>query len=363
MKKVIFGITSLTMGGAERVLVDICNVLVKRYDITILTLYGEGEFVSELDSKIKVKSIYETSFVNTSKFKRKWLSLQLQVPFLRNKLYQKWIGNDYDTVVAFLEGPITWLLSASKSYKVAWIHNDITSVFGNGLKTKIKLLKNKEKYKKYNKLLFVSNDNLDKFTKTIKTNNSKEVIYNYIDEAKVLKKADAYSVKLKNDYPNFVVVSRLTSQKAIDRLIDVHKKLIDEEKKHYIYVVGTGPLEQQLKLKIEELKLSDTFILVGGKTNPYPYIKSANYFGLFSYYEGYPMVLLEARILNAKIVITDTAAREVLKDYHNKLIIDNSFDGIYKGIKKVLENDLFDNKKEKFSNQKIIEQIEKVIEG
>ena len=41
MKKILFGITSLSLGGAERVLVDIANSLCKKYDITIFTIYAK----------------------------------------------------------------------------------------------------------------------------------------------------------------------------------------------------------------------------------------------------------------------------------------------------------------------------------
>ena len=40
MKKILFGITSLTLGGAERVLVDIVNKLCNKYEITIFTIYA-----------------------------------------------------------------------------------------------------------------------------------------------------------------------------------------------------------------------------------------------------------------------------------------------------------------------------------
>lgn len=43
MDKIIFGITGLTMGGAERVLIDTANALVDKYDITIFTIYSKGE--------------------------------------------------------------------------------------------------------------------------------------------------------------------------------------------------------------------------------------------------------------------------------------------------------------------------------
>lgn len=41
MKKILFGITSLSLGGAERVLVDIANNLCNQYDITIFTIYAK----------------------------------------------------------------------------------------------------------------------------------------------------------------------------------------------------------------------------------------------------------------------------------------------------------------------------------
>ncbi len=41
-EKIIFGITSLTVGGAERVLVDLVNRLQDDYEITVFTLYDKG---------------------------------------------------------------------------------------------------------------------------------------------------------------------------------------------------------------------------------------------------------------------------------------------------------------------------------
>ena len=62
MKKIVFGITSLGIGGAERVLVDIANSLKDEYEITIFTLYGGGAFEKELDSKIKKVSLYKMPY-------------------------------------------------------------------------------------------------------------------------------------------------------------------------------------------------------------------------------------------------------------------------------------------------------------
>jgi len=40
MKKILFGITNLSIGGAERVLVDIVNTISNNYEINIFTIYA-----------------------------------------------------------------------------------------------------------------------------------------------------------------------------------------------------------------------------------------------------------------------------------------------------------------------------------
>lgn len=62
MKKILFGITSLTLGGAERVLVDIANKLCNKYDITIFTIYSGGELEKQLSNKVKLKCLYNKQY-------------------------------------------------------------------------------------------------------------------------------------------------------------------------------------------------------------------------------------------------------------------------------------------------------------
>ncbi len=111
-------------------------------------------------------------------------------------------------------------------------------------------------------------------------------------------------------------------------------------------------------------KVEKTFNLLGKKENPYPYIKNADYFCLLSYFEGYGMVLEEAKILGKSIIITDTAAREAVKGYKNSLILDNNEDAIYEGLKKIIMNgkNTNDKKIEVYDNKEIIKEIINVIE-
>lgn len=366
MKKIVFGITNLGFGGAERVLVDICNKLKAKYEITIFTLYPNGEFESQLDSHIQIISLYDKEYFKMNKLSKMKISMQMINANSRKKIYNKYLKDNYDIEIAFLEGPITWIFGEKgKSRKIAWIHNDIKSVFGHGQKASLKQRINAKSYNKYDDLVFVSQDNLNKFNAFFPNNKvNKQVIYNYIDYDLVNKKALAFKAdEVKSNYPTFVQVSRLVEQKAVDRLVDVHAKLIKAGYKHTIYVIGDGKLRASIQNKITKLNLNATFVLLGKKENPYPYIKKADYFILTSYYEGYPMVLLEAKALNKYIMITDSAARETLTNYNNKLIVNNNEEGIFNGLKDLIENKRKVVKTDEEANNEALEKVIKVIEG
>ena len=120
-----------------------------------------------------------------------------------------------------------------------------------------------------------------------------------------------------------------------------------------------------MKNLIKSNKCENRLKLLGAKENPYPYIKEADYFCLLSYFEGYPMVIEEAKILNKKILITDTSAKEVIINYNNAKVFENSEDGIYNGLKTIItENSKKENSQEiseTYDNKKIIEKIEQVV--
>lgn len=364
MKKLLFGITSLTLGGAERVLVDLANKLCEKYEITIFTIYAKGELEKQLSKKIKLKTLYNMQYNELTPIQKR--IIPLKVLLNKKSIYKKYICGNYDVEIAFLEGPITRLFGVKNQNvkKIAWIHNDISLVFGNGIKAKVKKYVDKKIYSKYETLVFVSQDNMDKFINLYKDNTKKEVIYNYIDKEKVIEKSnDICDIDFDKNTINFVTVARLVPQKAIDRLINVHAKLIHENINHNFYVIGDGPEKEKLIKMVNDNKVENTFHLLGKKENPYPYIKNADYFCLLSNFEGYGMVLEEAKILGKPIIITNTAAREAVINYKNSMIIENSEVKIYKNLKEVIQSGkkLYDNEKMEYDNSDIIRKIEKLV--
>ena len=336
-RKILFGITKLGIGGAERVLVDIANKLLEEYDVTIFTIYGGGKLEKELNSKIKLISLYNKNIVGRyGKGKNKLIPLYILL--FSKKIYNKYLKKEDDADIAFLEGPVTRILSFSKNKKIAWVHNDITKVHGKSLKAKIKKRIDKYYYKKYDKIIFVSEQNKKAFIELYGNIAETEVIRNYIDKDRVIKlsqekiKEEEFVKKQNYEIPIFLTVARLVPQKAIDRFIRVHARLIKKGFKHKVYVIGDGEEKDNLQDLINRLNLNKTFILLGKKDNPYPYIKACDYFTLLSYFEGYGMVLEEAKILNKPIIITDTAAKEAVQNYPKSLIINNNEEDIVREI-------------------------------
>ncbi len=338
MKKVLFGITSLTLGGAERVLVDLANRIKNDYAVTILTVYANGELEKQLDESIEVRSIFPKRFEEYSKVEIFKNSRQL--------LKKEQLPEGFDLYVSFLEGPITRLFAKdiknSDAKKIVWVHNDISKVFGQGYKAKLKLKNDKKAYEKFDEIIFVSQENLEDFKNTYPQIDNKKlkVIRNYIDYKKVLEKAEQKvdDALVETDNVNLVSVCRLVDQKALDRFAVVHRRLLDDGFKHQVYIVGDGPAKSSLNDLIDKLEIKESFHLLGSKQNPYPYIKQADYFCLLSYYEGWGMVLDEAKILNKNILITDTAAKECVKEYSKAEVFENSEDGVYAGLKNALKN-------------------------
>ena len=344
----------------------------ERFDIIIFTIYNNGELEKELDNRIHKVSLYNKQYIELSK-KEKVL-IPISVLLNKRKIFRKYIDNDdYVAQIAFLEGAITRIFSvksSKKAKKIAWIHNDISKVFGKNIKSKIKRIIDRNVYEKYDELIFVSIDNLDKFNRVYDDMQlpHEKVIKNYINAERILqlsKDEKEYNNLFNTEEVNIVQVSRLVEQKSIDRFIDVHAKLIKEGIKHHVYVIGDGPLRETLQKQIDNLGVEDTFSLLGAKKNPYPYISNSDAFVLFSNFEGYPMVVEEAKILNKYTAVTNTSSREVLIDYpENSMIVPNDKDGIEEAIRYIVKNKskiLEKNSNYHYANNKIIDKIEKVI--
>lgn len=350
MKKLLFLIDSLHGGGAERALVNLVNSLdSNEYDITVQTLYDEGVYIKRLPEYVKYKSVALIGFRGINYL------FKFIPPFLLHKIF---IKEKYDLEVSFLEGISTKVISGGKSdiRKIAWVRIDVAQ----HKRAEVCYLTKKQIvkcYKKFDRIAFVGNDSLNSFKKTYNVNDNLYVVRNIFEYSDMLKKAEETCDFTSYRKPIFVSVGRLEGQKGYDRLIDVHKRLIEEGFNHSILILGTGTQEKKLKNKIEKYGVQNSFHLLGFSENPFKYIKKADWFLSSSYFEGFSSVIREAVLLETPIVATDcSGVKEVLgKNSEYGVLVTNSEEGIYSGMKKIINRqDLQEYYREQIKKRKKI---------
>lgn len=175
----------------------------------------------------------------------------------------------------------------------------------------------------YDKLYCVSDAVYDKLASMFPEKSSRmEVLHNFIDADEIRRKSEE-----KADISEFtgefkiLTIARLEYQKGIDIAISAAQILEERGIPFKWYVIGDGSERKRLGRMIRAKGLDNSFILLGIRQNPYPYLKACNLFALTSRFEGYPVTLIEARALCVPILASDMPCiREQISDGVNGIL-------------------------------------------
>lgn len=138
-----------------------------------------------------------------------------------------------------------------------------------------------------------------------------------------------------------LTVGRIAEQKGYDMVLDVLARLRRENYDVRWYIIGGGEPEavDALKVAAVEKGVADILILLGNTTNPYTYMRDCDIYAQPSRHEGKPIAVEEAKILYKTILATSyLSAAEQLDGGNLGEICDISVDGIYEGVKKLLDS-------------------------
>ncbi len=370
-KKVLFLIHTLQVGGAEKILVNLVNNMDKsKYDITVMTVINTGAFIKELGSDINYKTIFNFPFLNrknkkessgnllnkTSKMKKVLANLYKFMWRHINckRLYSKFIKEDYDVEIAFLEGISAKIIANStnsKSKKICWIHVDLI----NERKTERFFKRNEEKmiYEKFEKIVAVSKHVKEQFIKKYNYDANKVIVkYNPIDEKYIELQSNEELLDIKKNKFTLCTIGRLSIQKGYDRLLRVVNRLNKSKLKFDLWIIGVGDEEDKLKQYIKENDLKNVNLL-GYKKNPYKYIKNSDLFVCSSRAEGFSTVVSEAIILEKPIVTTECSGmRELLGEKEEYgIICKNEEEDLFNSLFDILSN----KERYKYYKEKIVE--------
>lgn len=368
MKKVLFFIPNLMHGGAEKVLVNLVNNLDRmKYDITVYTLFDEGVNKKYLKDDISYRYFLKKIFKGNS------IILKLFKPEF---LYKHIIKDKYDVIVSYLEGPtarILWGCPYEETKKVSWIHIELNDK--NLLSTGFRNFEEAKKgYESYDKIICVSNTVKQIFEDVSGIKENVEVLYNTNETENIIEKSkeNVEDIEFDKDTINICSVGKVIEKKGYYRLAQIHKKLIDKGLKHNIYIIGIGEDEDRIKKYLKENNIEDTYHLIGFRDNPYKYVAKCDLFVCSSYREGFSTAVTESLVVGTPVVSTLCSGAQELLGYNDEygLVVENSEEGIYKGLKKLLEDkELLEYYKKKsaergsfFSKEKTVEAVEKMLD-
>ena len=348
MKKILFILPSLAVGGLERVQVSLANALTKEgYDVTIMTLYPNDELRSELSEKVHYL------------YKPPKRHLGERIPYIRHmlyddgmwetratakQLYDYYVGNDvYDIEIAFFRGLPIKIISGSTNHQakhIAWVHSDplkasgYTACFQSGKEVL-------EAYRSFDKVVCVSKQVANGFCHAIGEINTMQTIYNLIPVSDIIKKSNKnIDRKISKSQLHIVLVGHyIDTTKGQGRLISAVCRLRNEGADISLALIGSGKDEKLFHDMICKNDAESYITLVDGGHNPYPYIKEADLLVCASYFEGYNLTVAEALILGVPVLSTDCTGPNEILDYGKYgMIVENSEDGIYKGLSRLVDD-------------------------
>ncbi len=169
------------------------------------------------------------------------------------------------------------------------------------------------------------------------------------------------------------ITSQLTKVKNIDTLIRSFDILNKEFNNLKLVIAGDGKEKENLKNSVKELELEDK-VIFHGFTNQPQLIAAAYDIGvLVSLNEGFPNTVVEYMSVGTPVVATDVGGvKEIIKNGENGLITDNSPGTIAETVKKLIINEnlrkelgkkAFDTVKENFTEDIMINNLEKFLKN
>ena len=334
-KKILFLIPNLKHGGAEKVLVNLANNLSpEKYDVTVQTLFDEGLHKLRHAFHVRYKTFFPRGFRgNSYLFKR----------FPPAFWWKLIVREHYDIAVSYLEGPTSRILAGCtdpNTKRIAWLHIELNTpkLAAQGFRS------TKEAagaYDSFDRVVAVSRDVRDCFLQNLPVSRPVDVLYN-TNETGEIRRMSAFPTDhprfITGDMPTVCSVAKLMKTKGFDRLLEAHRRLWMDGIRHRVCILGIGEEQAALEEQIRRHGLTDTFLLLGYKDNPYSYVAKSDLYVCSSRREGFSTAVTEALIVGTPVVSTDcSGARELLGDNNEYgLVVENSTDGIYEGMKKLL---------------------------
>ncbi len=313
MKKILFVISHLYGGGAERALSNLVTHIPDDWEIDILLNNDKTEKYPYRGNLISLD-------IGNEKMGSVFFHFRLLIKRMR-KLYRLKKHNGYTACVSFLDSSnVANILTGNKYCKV------IISA-RSSLQRQSVLPQYKYVVIPLVRLLYNRADRIVAVSKGV----GNELIQNFsLKDDKVAVIENGYDINRLNRLAEepltdveqmcmqgrkmIVTAGRLVDVKGHQHLIRAFAETLKQVTDAVLVIVGEGELEESLKQLAQNCGIEDRVFFTGFTKNPYRLVCKADAFVMTSLYEGFPNAMAEAVCLGIPCIATDfhAGAREIL---------------------------------------------------
>lgn len=329
--RIFISIHYLELGGAERALLGLLESLTQtQHQVDLFVYSHQGELMSYIPAGINLIPEHTTYAALEKPLKTVFFSKQCNVAIARLwAKFTNWWDNrhlkgeniaifdelgrasvkvlpsleylgEYDIAISFLTPHYIVRDKVNAKKKIAWIHTDYSTVVVNS-KRELPV------WASYDKIVSISPDVTKAFLGVFPSLKDKIIeMENPLPIELIRKQAKEFDAS--PEMPGkikLLSIGRYCTQKNFPGAVAVMAELCKLRDDVVWYIIGYGGGEQEIREAIIKHNMQDKFILLGKKSNPYPYIKACDVYIQPSLYEGKSITVKEAQLLGKRVAITN----------------------------------------------------------
>lgn len=349
-KKILIVNDCMDIGGNSVSLLSLLNAMDKdQYQIDLLLYKNKGVLLDKIPEGIRLLPQaasyqgrwgllvrmfllvisgygFRAYFVN-KRSRHKGLSQQILWDFQSDVLSRS-LDSEYDCAISFFEG---WAdrYVAKKVHakrKIGWLHSTFRKI------APIPELE-QEWMDKMDHIVCVAHECKADFIADLPKYAHKATVIENVRDSRRIKKLSQVKEPADEDFERFkradckkiITVCRLAIEtKGLDRALVCAAKMKNKGYKFLWCVVGDGNDREVLEKEIDNLGISDCFMLVGTRLNPYPFMRVSDVMCLPSRWEGKPLTVYESMILGVPPLVTAyLSAHEQISNEKEGIIVPN----------------------------------------
>lgn len=370
-QKIFVNIHYLEIGGAERALLGLLSALdPEKVDIDLFVNQHTGEFMSLIPNYVHLfpeiseytcierplKDIIKEGHIGIA-LRRLWAkwrhqlyskSLPIEIRKHDSSIFQ-YIANavegalpsleylgEYDLAISFLQPHNIVFNKVKAKKKICWIHTDYSTIRVNhDLELPV--------WNAFDYVVSISDECTKTFLQTFPELKDKIVLVeNILAPFFVRQQAELEDVS--NEMPDelgvvkILTIGRFSPPKKIEGIPHICAEMERLGVDFKWYIIGYGS-NTKIQEALNKYNMYHRMILLGKKTNPYPYIKACDIYAQPSIYEGKSVTVREAQILCKPVVITDyPTAKSQIKSGIDGVIVSLDEIDTAKGIAEFIKN-------------------------